>query len=147
MNSGQKIDHKWLINYYINAFLRLCKCLCVCVSVLGKLLYSICILIWLEAHWFFHTDRTTGGKNPNSSIELVDWPSSFGSACATGSTRVISHWDFHCISFRYVSDGIYHGRHTESLSMSIFGDIGGVLTRVDESMRCVSGVEFGDRFI
>lgn len=29
----------------------------------------------------------------------------------------------------------YHGRHTDESSMSIFGDMGGVFTRVDESMR------------
>lgn len=41
---------------------------------------------------------------------------------------------------------IYHGRHTDESSISIFGDIGGVLTRVDDSMWWWdSGVEAGDR--
>lgn len=39
---------------------------------------------------------------------------------------------------------VYHGRQTDESSMSIFGEIGGVFTRVDSMWQ--SGVELGDRF-
>lgn len=42
-------------------------------------------------------------------------------------------------------NAIYHGRHTDESSISIFGENGGVLTRVDDSMAQPSGVAFGDR--
>lgn len=44
MNSGQEIDHKWLIKYNnSNAFLRLC--LRIINSGVGKLLYSLYVYI------------------------------------------------------------------------------------------------------
>lgn len=52
---------------------------------------------------------------------------------------------FLLILFKYwVRRCIYHGRQTDESSMSIFGEIGGVLTRVDDSI--ISGVDAGDRF-